>query len=422
MHRQLSLKLKEALVTPTEVHIDHHEHWNHGQAHVSDRQIHPGIHGLKRMNSGLSSQIASDHPDDDGITLFEEHVRADKYWASDEKALRDARAAARKRRATLRQERKEAKLAEDAARAKEAEDKLIAERLTVASGIAESVSRHHERRAKARAQRLANRRQMVAKMEVEPRVFNTDHWACFLASFPIDILGIPAIAAKKLNLSDSHLRRLFRLFRAFDKDRSGRMSHEELITLMNVPDTEFVRVMLDRIVFAAIEMKGDHDIDFDEFVLACCVICTSSKQDMTQTLFHVFDNDDSGYIDHNEMKRIIGFIKESGGNKGLENTYTKIMNSLQQEGDRLFLDKFLSLSQRFPLVFDPVFRMRTALIEETFGRKEWSKLRKAYYRRAASQGIVHSFQQQIFVESMRIYEHHQEKLRTSLDENDDSDE
>ena len=390
-----------------DVHVDHPEHWDHGREHKHDRDVHPEIHGMKKSGSFLSA----DHPDDQGLQLFKEHMEAEGDFKKNPRNLKQLRTEARQRRATLRKERKDAKDARDAERHEEFEAKKREGRRVSAAAAAAEESEKHRARYAHRAQRLHQRRVKVAKMEVEPLAFNTESCGC---GIHMHILGIPAIAARKLRLEEKQLRKMFSLFEAFDKDDSGNMSHSELIDLMQVPDTEFVRVMLDRVVFSAIEVKADHDIDFAEFVLACCVICTSSKQEMATTLFHVFDDDDSGFIDHTEMEKIIGFMRDTGANKALENVYNGILGTLKADGGTLYLDKFLTLSQRFPKMFDPIFRMRTALMEATLGKKAWAKLRKQYYRRAASLGQFHSFQQQIFMESDKIYEKHHRDLHPDL--------
>ena len=316
--------------------------------------------------------------------------------------MRQLRADARERRATLRKERRAAKQAAEAEKHEEFEAVKRNERRQSAAAAAAEASEKSRRRYSHRVQRMNQRRAKVARMEVEPLVFNSERCGC---GIPVGILGLSAVAATKLGLKEAHLRKMFQLFQAFDKDDSGCMSHGELIDLMDVPDTEFVRVMLDRVIFSAIEVRMEEDIDFDEFVLACCVVCTSSKQEMAQTLFHIFDDDDSGFIDQAEMKRIVGFVKDAGSTKLMENMYNEILSNVEK-GEKLYMDKFLGLSQQFPRMFDPVFRMRSALMKMTLSKKVWTDVRKEFYRKSVARGEPHSFQQQIFIESMKLYAKH----------------
>ena len=244
-------------------HDEHPDHWDHGRDHKHDNDVHPEIHNLKRGESALSAG-ATGHPEDHGIDLYKEHLEAEESFEKSRKNVRQLRADARERRATLRKERRAAKQAAEAEKHEEFEAVKRNERRQSAAAAAAEASEKSRRRYSHRVQRMNQRRAKVARMEVEPLVFNSERCGC---GIPVGILGLSAVAATKLGLKEAHLRKMFQLCQAFDKDDSGCMSHGELIDLMDVPDTEFVRVMLDRVIFSAIEVRMEEDIDFDEFVL-----------------------------------------------------------------------------------------------------------------------------------------------------------
>ena len=57
--------------------------------------------------------------------------------------------------------------------------------------------------------------------------------------------------------------------------------------------------------FMAIDVNGEHRIDFAEFLVGMWNYCTFTRDAMARFAFDLFDEDGSGEIDRHEMKTLI---------------------------------------------------------------------------------------------------------------------
>ncbi|OWF37073.1 calmodulin-like [Mizuhopecten yessoensis] len=133
-------------------------------------------------------------------------------------------------------------------------------------------------------------------------------------------------------------------FNMFDKDGSGNITIEEMVTVMreleldNSPSEEKLTAELH-----AMDTNKDGTIDFDEFLATIkkTTETTETREQELRDCFKLFDKDDKGYLTLKELKHI---LQDLG-----KNSFTdEEVNELIKEGDvnedgHLDYDEFVKL-------------------------------------------------------------------------------
>eukprot|EP00339_Tiarina_fusa_P024244 CAMPEP_0117047120 /NCGR_PEP_ID=MMETSP0472-20121206/32577_1 /TAXON_ID=693140 ORGANISM="Tiarina fusus, Strain LIS" /NCGR_SAMPLE_ID=MMETSP0472 /ASSEMBLY_ACC=CAM_ASM_000603 /LENGTH=157 /DNA_ID=CAMNT_0004759725 /DNA_START=17 /DNA_END=490 /DNA_ORIENTATION=+ len=132
---------------------------------------------------------------------------------------------------------------------------------------------------------------------------------------------------KEFNLTEDLYHEYQSAFDMFDEDHSGDISAEELVKAMNSlskPTTlEEAKEMIKRV-----DQDGDGDIDFREFIIM--MGDTGEEEEELRNAFDLFDADNSGYIDRDELKQVM--VKLLGPNL-TEDELTNMMDQADTDHD-----------------------------------------------------------------------------------------
>ena len=105
--------------------------------------------------------------------------------------------------------------------------------------------------------------------------------------------------------------RLLEIFQAFDKNGDGQLDHEELIEGY----TEFFRGDVERAemevneIMIKLDLNNNGSIDYSEFMIANVDLSKLLQEDKLREAFNLFDQDKSGTITLNEVKKVLGSAK-----------------------------------------------------------------------------------------------------------------
>ncbi|XP_071345533.1 guanylyl cyclase-activating protein 2-like [Trachinotus anak] len=139
---------------------------------------------------------------------------------------------------------------------------------------------------------------------------------------------------------------------------SGSLYLHEFKRMFGVQNGTSESVYMDSI-FRAFDMNHDNTMDFLEYVAALHLVLRGKLEDKLRWSFKVFDSDDNGRLDRQELQKIVKIIYKI--KKGSVSDETEIANlTPEQACDRIFqevdvnsdgqitLDEFVQGSQRSP--------------------------------------------------------------------------
>ncbi len=102
-------------------------------------------------------------------------------------------------------------------------------------------------------------------------------------------------------VSEADLRRLHRRFKKLDKNHSGTLELDELLSLPGLQNNPLVKRVVD--VF---DVNQSGSIDFHEFILALSIFCKpGAKMEKLGFLFRVYDIKGRGFISNGDLFHIL---------------------------------------------------------------------------------------------------------------------
>mmetsp|Transcript_4704 Transcript_4704/g.6050 ORF Transcript_4704/g.6050 Transcript_4704/m.6050 type:complete len:484 (+) Transcript_4704:64-1515(+) len=126
-------------------------------------------------------------------------------------------------------------------------------------------------------------------------------------------------------------------------------------------------------LFEMIDTDGSGIMDFSEFMSILITYCIFNQEDILRFAFSCFDSDGSGYIDSQEVTRLIDMVnsqdpKFMGTIKAAEKKITA------DEDGRITFPEFKQLNRDFPLLLQPAFALQDHMHKHTLGDKDWIRV------------------------------------------------
>lgn len=165
-------------------------------------------------------------------------------------------------------------------------------------------------------------------------------------------------------LSDSEIDKMYESFRKFDVNGSGQVSYVEFLTILDMEDTPIARE-----VFNEMDDSKDWNMTFREFVLSMWMFCTRSKHSISMFAFDIFDEDDSGSLNTDEITDMVSRIY---GKKGLSHDIRLIIKKMDKNKDgKIDKKEFVDSVDKFPGLLFPAFHLQTTFRQHCVSEKFW---------------------------------------------------
>jgi len=153
------------------------------------------------------------------------------------------------------------------------------------------------------------------------------------------------------SLSEDQIRQARDLFTALDEDNSGSLSVDEIrhgFSKMGQAIPDDLQKMFD-----ASDCNGDSEIQYTEFLASALDSKLWSRREALVPVFEVFDHDKDGWIDIEELRRILvsDELQEFGDTRS---TCEEVMKAVDLDGDgKISFDEFFQMMQNVTSVTAP---------------------------------------------------------------------
>mmetsp|Transcript_28613 Transcript_28613/g.60687 ORF Transcript_28613/g.60687 Transcript_28613/m.60687 type:complete len:173 (-) Transcript_28613:279-797(-) len=147
-------------------------------------------------------------------------------------------------------------------------------------------------------------------------------------------------AARRPGLTDDEIEELRQAFDLFDTDGSGTIDPKELRAAMQSLGFEAKNQTIYQMI-KDIDKDGTGEIDFDEFLdLMTSRLAGSDTKEDVQKIFELFDDDKTGYISLQNLKRV---ARELGENMDDAELLEMIERADADQDGQISPDEFLSI-------------------------------------------------------------------------------
>ena len=126
-------------------------------------------------------------------------------------------------------------------------------------------------------------------------------------------------------------------------------------------------------VFSLVDVNGNGNLDFGEYIQIFCVYCTYNRDEILSFVYECFDADGSGTIDEEEFMLLAKTV--SAAAPMFPGNFGRALEEFDVNGDGLIdMDEFRELNRRYPLVLFPAFRLQDNLQRGSLGLKRWNQI------------------------------------------------
>jgi Ca2+-binding EF-hand superfamily protein len=163
-------------------------------------------------------------------------------------------------------------------------------------------------------------------------------------------------------------RKLADLFVMNDKNHDQKLVISEFLKTLNVLKTR-ASVRL----FSICDMDGTGTLDFRETMFTIWHLCTVDVDGLAYLVFDVYDEDQNGVIDYDDLYRL---LVDCYGRDHMEKVEIKRVLERMEENGPINRLQFLDFAKRSPQTLKQLIDTQTRVREDTLGTAVWSSLEK----------------------------------------------
>uniref|UniRef100_A0A8P4G377 Guanylyl cyclase-activating protein 2 n=1 Tax=Dicentrarchus labrax TaxID=13489 RepID=A0A8P4G377_DICLA len=127
-------------------------------------------------------------------------------------------------------------------------------------------------------------------------------------------------------------------------------------------------------MFRAFDRNGDNTIDFLEFVAALNLVFRGDLEHKLRWSFKVYDKDNNGYVDRDELRSIIDVISKTDMSESqltVDEVVDRILEAVDSDGDgHINMEEFIRGAQQDPWVLN--------MLKLDMNPAGWFNLKKAF--------------------------------------------
>ena len=134
----------------------------------------------------------------------------------------------------------------------------------------------------------------------------------------------------KTEFATEEIKRLGKRFRKLDKDHSGTLSMEEIMSIPGLKENPLVER-----VIQVFDTDGNKELDFTEFLTGISNFATEDKSSKLKFIFQFYDINGDGYISNGELFSVLQMMVGDNLNEvQLQQVVDKTIQQYDRDGDQ----------------------------------------------------------------------------------------
>ena len=193
---------------------------------------------------------------------------------------------------------------------------------------------------------------------------------CLRQPVELDMSSTSKSAAKAVGFTEADCIKIKRRFDDIDFDLKGEISYGDFLEDINEARSPFTDA-----VFAMVDVNGNGELDFDEYIQIFLSYCMFNQDEILTFTYECFDKDGSGTIDEEEFRLLAKTV--NNGAPTFPGNFGTALEEFDSNGDGLIdMDEFRELNRVYPMVLFPAFRFQDNLQKGSLGSNGWVRILK----------------------------------------------
>lgn len=186
-------------------------------------------------------------------------------------------------------------------------------------------------------------------------------------------INLPAplrVLAERLNLEPEVIESMQKRFYDMCEECGRELTVDDFLHVMGVEKTTFAFRC-----FSIIDQDQSGVIDFKEFLIGLWNICSFDEYALLRFSFQLFDTDQSGYIELEEVEELIKSVQGTKFERHVMKFVRKVLKECDKNNDgRISMHELYYLHKQLNTLFLPAFAFQLHLREEFYGNKFWTEV------------------------------------------------
>jgi Ca2+-binding EF-hand superfamily protein len=182
-----------------------------------------------------------------------------------------------------------------------------------------------------------------------------------------------AKAIKTFHMTPHEIAKIFAIFQKLDKVQAGIVPLEDIFAAITMKRNLLTDCLLD-----LLEIEHDGEINFGEFLLMMSTFCMMEHKEVLHFCFYCFDQDKSGFFSTDDLKALMNAMHDITPPATVSGNVKESWMRLTLPADgQIDFNEFASVSNKFPSLFQPAFRLHQEMQLHWMGEGFWeSKVRQ----------------------------------------------
>lgn len=171
---------------------------------------------------------------------------------------------------------------------------------------------------------------------------------------------------KTFKLTPKDMAGFWKKFQQLDKSKTGLIS---LATYFKTIECE--RNMITDCLLELLEIEHDGEINFSDFLTMICSFCFFETHEILRFCFYCFDQDRTGFFSTDDLNSLINAVHNIKTGETVKGNVKGSWMQLTLTGDKLDFEEFAKISNAFPNLFMPAFRLQQRMMMNMYGEGWW---------------------------------------------------
>jgi len=176
---------------------------------------------------------------------------------------------------------------------------------------------------------------------------------------------------KNFKLTPKDISDFWQRFQKLDKKKTGLVSLNHIFKSI-----EMERNLLTDCLLELLEIEHDGEINFSDFLVMITTYCFFEPREILRFCFYTFDQDKTGFFSVDDLNSLVNVVHNIKHGSKVQGNVKISWMKLTFAGDQIDFEEFRKISNAFPRLFEPAFKLQYQMMVHIQGEFWWSNKKR----------------------------------------------